>query len=87
MTIDEVVSHLLIPHTNLPPVFVQLASRHYVSQEQESGLWSITDQGRALIAKLDEPTMYLHRRQFAHFSTGEISELTRLLIKLRTPAS
>lgn len=87
MAFEEVLSHLLIPHANLPKQFQQLVLKQYVSQEEGSGLWCITDQGQSLLTKLDEPTMYLHRRQFAHFSAGEISELNRLLIKLRTPAS
>lgn len=87
MAADEVLLHLLIPHPNLPQQFEQLALKQYVSQEGDSGLWCITVLGRSLLTKLDEPTMYLHRRQFAHFSAGEISEFNRLLIKLRTPAS
>ena len=87
MSFEEVLGHLLIPHVNLPKQFEQLVSKQYIAQEADAGLWYITDQGRSLLTKLDEPTMYLHRRQFAHFSAGEISELNRLLIKLRTPAS
>lgn len=87
MSFDEVLSHLLIPHANLPEQFEQLVMKQCICQETHTGFWCITDQGRSLLADLDEPTMYLHRRQFAHFSAGEIAELSRLLTKLRSPTS
>lgn len=87
MTFDEVVSHLLIPHANVPEHFERLASKQYIGQEADSSRYIITSHGQSVLRKLDEPTMSLHRRQFAHFSTGEITELNRLLVKLRMPAS
>ncbi len=47
----------------------------------------ISIEGKSVLTKLDEPTLSLHRRQFANFSAGEIAEFNRLLVKLRTPAS
>ena len=87
MTLDEVLSHLLIPHANLPEYFEQLALKRYITHEMSTGLWEISKQGKSVLKKLDDPIMYLHRRQLAHFSAGEIIELNRLLVKLRTPAS
>ncbi len=87
MTIEVVESHLLIPLTNLPEHLEKLVSKqlvnHFVGTEQ----WEITIQGKSILTKLDEPTLSLHRRQFANFSSGEIAEFNRLLVKLRTPAS
>ncbi|MBL8891437.1 MAG: helix-turn-helix domain-containing protein [Planctomycetaceae bacterium] len=87
MTFDEVVSHLLIPHANVPEHFARLVSRQYIIQEKDSFQYVITDLGQSVLKKLDEPIMSLHRQQFAHFSTGEIAEMNRLLVKLRTPSS
>lgn len=86
MTIDEVHSHLLIPQSNLPEQIDFLFSKLYV-RPVDSSLWEITEQGNQVLGSLDEPTRNLHRRQFANFTAGEISELNRLLVKLRTPSA
>lgn len=87
MTFNEVLSHLLIPHANVPEQFASLLSKTYITLDGEASQYVITSHGLSVLRKLDEPTMSLHRRQFANFSTGEMSELNRLLVKLRTPAS
>ncbi len=87
MTIDEVLSHLLIPLTNLPEHLDKLVSKQHITHQADPSRWEITPQGKSLLSKLDEPTLNLHRRQFAYFSAGEIAEFNRLLVKLRTPAS
>ncbi len=87
MTIDEVLSHLLIPLTNLPEHLEKLASKQLVNHLVGTGQWEISIEGKSVLTKLDEPTLSLHRRQFANFSAGEIAEFNRLLVKLRTPAS
>ncbi len=87
MTIDEVLSHLLIPLTNLPEHLEKLVSKQFIAHRSDLGQWEITNQGKSVLTKLDEPTLSLHRRQFANFSAGEISEFNRLLVKLRSPAS
>jgi AraC-like DNA-binding protein/DNA-binding MarR family transcriptional regulator len=87
MTIDEVLSHLLIPLTNLPEHLEKLVSKQLVNHLVGSDQWEISIQGKSVLTKLDEPTLSLHRRQFASFSAGEIAEFNRLLVKLRTPAS
>lgn len=87
MSIDEVLSHLLIPLTNLSEIFEKLVVKQYVTYLVDQRKWEIAMQGSVVLSKLDEPTLNLHRKQFANFSDGEISELNRLLVKLRTPAS
>lgn len=87
MTIDEVLSHLLIPLTNLPEHLETLVLKQFVTHLVDLGRWEITIQGKSVLKKLDEPILNLHRRQFANFTAGEISEFNRLLVKLRTPAS
>lgn len=87
MTSEEVLGQLLVPHVNVSEQLEQLVLKQFISQSAESEAWEITEKGMAVLTELDEPTMYLHRRQFAHFSSGEIAELNRLLVKLRTPTS
>lgn len=87
MTFDEVLSHLLVPLSNLPLHLEKLVQKQYVSLLLDPQRWEISIQGMSVLTKLDEPTLNLHRRQFANFSAGEISELNRLLVKLRSPAS
>lgn len=56
----------------------------YDAREKEaSKLLSILMLGKALLAKLKEPIMKLHRRQLSHFSSAEIAESNRLLVKAR----
>lgn len=87
MTFDEVVSHLLIPHANVPEQFARLLSKQYIGLDADTSQYVISSHGQSVLKKLDEPTMSLHRQHFAHFSTGEITELNRLLVKLRMPTS
>jgi DNA-binding MarR family transcriptional regulator len=87
MTFEEVQSHLLVPNDHLQADFEELASKRWIGRVADSASWEITGNGTELLGKLDEPTRSMHRRQFAHFSSGEIEELNRLLVKLRTPAS
>lgn len=87
MTLDEVLGHLLVPHDNIPHHFEQLAKKNYAQQNVSSGEWQITKTGKALLTKLDEPIQQMHRKQLTHFTTDELSELNRLLVKFRTPIS
>jgi DNA-binding MarR family transcriptional regulator len=41
--------------------------------------------GLDLLARLDEPVLALHERQFSRLTTSELHELSRLLAKLRGP--
>ncbi len=43
----------------------------------------ITRKGLDVLAKLDEPVLELHRAQLGHMSRGELSDLSRLLVKAR----
>jgi DNA-binding MarR family transcriptional regulator len=44
---------------------------------------AITDQGRKLLAALDEPVRELHRTQLGHLSERELAQLSKLLVKAR----
>jgi DNA-binding MarR family transcriptional regulator len=43
----------------------------------------ITEEGRSLLARLDEPVRNVHRLQFQALDPEELRELKRLLVKLR----
>jgi DNA-binding MarR family transcriptional regulator len=47
----------------------------------------ITDEGRALLARLDRPVRDLHRSQFADLDEEELSTLVRLLDRVAADAS
>lgn len=44
---------------------------------------ALTDKASKLLAKLDQPVVDLHKRLMGHLSRTEMSELTRLLDKVR----
>jgi DNA-binding MarR family transcriptional regulator len=44
---------------------------------------SITRAGLELLARLDRPVVELHKKQLGHLSSEELTELNRLLVKVR----
>jgi DNA-binding MarR family transcriptional regulator len=62
-----------------------LVARSRTREDRRLVLIRITEKGLALLAGLDEPLMELHRRQLAHFTPDELTELNRLLVKARRP--
>jgi DNA-binding MarR family transcriptional regulator len=46
---------------------------------------ALNDRGRDTLAELDEPLDTLHRQLLGHLSAGELTELVRLLEKVRAP--
>lgn len=53
------------------------SDRRYVTTQ-------ITDEGLALVNKLDEPIESIHRRQFSSFDEGKLRQLISLLGELRS---
>jgi DNA-binding MarR family transcriptional regulator len=45
----------------------------------------ITDDGMAILERLDGPVIDLHKKLIGHLSHEELAELSRLLVKARTP--
>jgi DNA-binding MarR family transcriptional regulator len=62
-----------------------LVERTRTTEDRRLVLIRITDAGRGLLARLDEPIKALHRRQLGHLSQEELAELNRLLVKARSP--
>jgi AraC-like DNA-binding protein/DNA-binding MarR family transcriptional regulator len=78
----EVSSRLIVPNSDNGELFSSLASSGFIRIDSGE-LLTLTAAGRELIATLDLPLLDLHRRQLAHFSSGELAELDRLLVKAR----
>jgi DNA-binding MarR family transcriptional regulator len=47
----------------------------------------ITDTGREVLERLDEPLLQLHRKLLGHLTQAELRELIRLLEKVRQPVA
>ena len=80
----EVSSRLVVPHRDHDELVSSLLSAGFIETEFEKML-TITTRGREQLAALDGLVLDLHRKQFAHFSSAELSELDRLLVKARRP--
>ena len=64
--------------------FVQ---RERTEQDRRLVILHITAVGLNLLAQLHQPLLDLHRGQMQHMARAELSELNRLLDKLRRPAA
>lgn len=61
-----------------------LASRQRCDKDRRVVYVAITPKGETLLAALDGPVLDLHRAQLGHMTSGELSELSRLLVKARS---
>jgi DNA-binding MarR family transcriptional regulator len=62
-----------------------LVARSRTEEDRRLVLTRITDCGLALLARLDEPILRLHREHLGHLTCEELAELNRLLVKARNP--
>lgn len=62
-----------------------LVKRERCTEDRRVVYVSITPKGLALLATLDEPIRETHRAQLAHMPRKELIELSRLLVRARTP--
>ncbi|MFG0331801.1 MAG: MarR family winged helix-turn-helix transcriptional regulator [Maioricimonas sp. JB049] len=60
-----------------------LVCRERCSEDRRVVFVDITSDGQALLSRMDEPLMQLHRAVTEHLSLSELSRLTRLLEKVR----
>jgi DNA-binding MarR family transcriptional regulator len=60
-----------------------LVARERSAEDRRVVYVELTPKGSALLTKLDEPVMGLHRRLMGHFTKRELTELNRLLEKAR----
>src|SRR3954451_15407804 len=63
----------------------KLVERRRTEADRRVVLVRITDAGLKVLADLDGPVLELHRRQLGHLSDEEMAELSRLLVKARSP--
>ena len=64
----------------------RLISRNRHDQDRRVVLTRITGEGLALLERLDEPVLDLHRRLFGHLGTERLEMLRQLLEECRTAA-
>jgi DNA-binding MarR family transcriptional regulator len=62
-----------------------LVERSRTQEDRRVVLTAITEAGRTLLVRIDEPLLQLHREQLGHLTREELSELNRLLAKARNP--
>jgi DNA-binding MarR family transcriptional regulator len=62
-----------------------LIRRDRPAENRRVVLVGITDQGRALLRRLDAPVRECHRRQLGHLSPARLKELADLLRAARSP--
>jgi DNA-binding MarR family transcriptional regulator len=62
-----------------------LVRRCRTAEDRRVVLICITPAGLALLARLNQPVRDLHKETLGHLSRGELAELSRLLVKARTP--
>lgn len=60
-----------------------LVQRNRSSQDRRVMLVSLTPEGAALLAMLDEPVLDLHRAQLSHIPDAELRTLSDLLVRAR----
>ncbi len=61
----------------------KLVHRDRCTEDRRVIYIALTDQGKKLLAELDEPVLELHRSLLGHLSEAELKELSRLLEKAR----
>ena len=62
-----------------------LVTRARTREDRRGVLVRITQQGLDAIAALDAPLLEVHKRQMSHMTRSELEELSRLLVKARSP--
>lgn len=60
-----------------------LVARHRCTKDRRVVYVAITEAGLELLARLDGPTVALHRAQLGHMTPAELAELSRLLVLAR----
>lgn len=80
---EEIQSRLIVPTSDFARLMAGLVKAKLVKRHRAADACSITGRGLQVLQELDEPIVAMHRRQFAHFSAGEVAELNRLLVKAR----
>jgi len=63
----------------------KLVERARTASDRRVVLVRLTDAGRTLLADLDEPVRKLQVELLGHLTRAELTELTRLLVKVRHP--
>ena len=61
----------------------ELVQRHRSTTDRRVVVIAITEKGRELLTRLDDPMLDLHKKSLGHLTRTELKELNRLLVKAR----
>jgi DNA-binding MarR family transcriptional regulator len=86
----ELAEHMVAPVPDVTRLIDRLeasgfAARRRCDRDRRVVHVSITEDGRAILARLDQPVLDLHRRQLGHMTADELRTLSDLLAKARAP--
>jgi DNA-binding MarR family transcriptional regulator len=86
----EIVSRMVQIVPAMTGLLDRLEARQWVSRQRCTAdrrviYVALTDQGRQLLARLDEPVRRHHGELLGHLTRAELQELSRLLEKVREP--
>lgn len=62
----------------------ELVTRQRCEEDRRVVYVDLTDKARALLKKMDQPGLDLHKELIGHLTRRELAELSRLLVKART---
>ncbi len=87
---QHIVAQMVTQMPDITRLVDRLEASGFVRRERTAAdrrlvLVRITPAGLELLASIDEPILCLHREQMKHLSRAELTELNRLLVKLRQP--
>jgi DNA-binding MarR family transcriptional regulator len=88
MQVYQIAERMVTPQTDITRLVDRLEKAGFAARERcgedRRVVWvSLTDQGKAVLKKLDRPVMDIHRQQFSHFSKQELKVLNQLLFRSR----
>lgn len=88
LSCQEIIGEMIDPDPDLTRLLDRLESSGWVKRERSSSdrrvvRSSITEEGLAQLANLDDPVLALHRQQLAHLKPAEMKQLITLLERVR----
>lgn len=84
LTCSEISERLLVHDPDVTRLLDRLQKAGLVRRDRDRPdrrvvATRLTDQGRALLARIDQPVSALHARQFAHLNPAQLQQLLTLL--------
>jgi len=88
MQVYQIAERMITPQTDITRLMVRLENAGLVERrpcaEDRRVVWvTLTDQGKAVLRKLDRPLKELHQAQFRQLNERELKNLNQLLFRSR----